>query len=184
MDDSLEKFMTQPSCQPCTLEQSGVHLLEKSDQVLFDSVNSKSQRSQTLLTHFYQLSNSDKKLESKEIKIETASVERLSDMCKPSIDLFASTSNKNNLRLCLTTSGLKEVDFKIVNSFCQKFSVILLDKVTQNTTHLIVKVDEKNRTCRTFKYLQAIVNCVSIVSVKWLQDCLQRNEILNEVSFY
>lgn len=79
------------------------------------------------------------------------------------------------------TSGLKDADFRLAKAFCEKFPVILQDKLTVESTHLIVRTDSENRTCRTFKYLQAIVNNLYIVSVNWMMECLRLGYIVSEV---
>lgn len=100
-----------------------------------------------------------------------------------SVDLFCSDSMTSTTAcVYMTTSGLKEADNRIVKLFCEKFSAVLLDKLTDKSTHLVVKTDATNQTSRTFKYLQAIVNCIRIVSINWLYECLRQGCMVNEVS--
>lgn len=112
-----------------------------------------------------------------------ADVERKEESDKISIELFNSAvSNSLSFEsVHLTTSGLKDVDTKIIKNFCNKFSASYFDKLTDKTTHLVVKTDLKNRTARTFKYLQAIVSGIRIVSMRWIEECLSKDKIVNEV---
>lgn len=105
------------------------------------------------------------------------------DIKKSSMELFSSimSGSQSSVQLHLTTSGLKESDTKIIKDFCARFCTFYADKLTSKTTHLIVKPDETNQANRTFKYLQAIVNCIRIVSLQWIYDCLAQNKILSEV---
>lgn len=112
-----------------------------------------------------------------------AEASALSKISTKSVDLFNSDSMISiGSTIHLTTSGLKDADNRIVKLFCDKFSAVLLDKLTDKSTHLIVKTDERNQTSRTFKYLQAIVNCFRIVSVSWLCECLRQGSVVDEVS--
>ena len=53
----------------------------------------------------------------------------------------------------------------------------------ERVTHLIVQVDDKNRTQRTLKFLNALACGKWIVSVGWVQQCAEENRFVDEEPF-
>ncbi|XP_065206912.1 titin homolog isoform X2 [Planococcus citri] len=113
-------------------------------------------------------------------KIEDFDREKVSmELFNSSVSLLSSACDQ----IQIATSGLKEPDLRIIREFCEKFSATYVDKLTEKSTHLIVKTNHKNRAARTFKYLQAIVSEIRIVSMKWIHECLTKEKIINEEKF-
>lgn len=109
------------------------------------------------------------------------------DSGKVSVELLNSDVLSNSTSfdsIHVSTSGLKEPDLKMITKFCEKFGAIYSDKLNDKSTHLVVKIDENNKAARTFKFLQAIVSGVRIVSMNWVRECLTKNKIVSEVSVY
>lgn len=149
---------------------------------IFDSHDCRTRKNETSNLNTDQEMVKTKNVHSYSVNVitETSASSKISTK---SLDLFNSDSMiSTGSTIHLTTSGLKDADNRIVKLFCDKFSAVLLDKLTEKSTHLIVKTDEMNQTSRTFKYLQAIVNCLRIVSVSWLCECLRQGSIVDEVS--
>lgn len=101
------------------------------------------------------------------------------ELFNSSVSVFSPASEK----IFIATSGLKEPDVNIIKEFCKKFSATYVDKLTDESTHLVVKTNNKNRSARTFKYLQAIVSRIRIVSMKWIHECLTKEKLVNEVMY-
>lgn len=157
---------------------------ENDDQVFFDDTNASVQKSM-MNSHLINLSQSRKP----PLPLPHLSTSEASDIVqKSSLDLFNSSTAVSSVQalpaVALVITGLKDADVRLVKLFCQRFSVSLLDRISSETTHLVVKTDRKNRTARTFKYLQAIVNSICVIPIEWVQACIDANEILNEVSFH
>lgn len=157
---------------------------DKNDQIFLDTTNSRNQKCPP--TSLSLINYSQSPLPS--VPVPDLPASEISDTVQtPILGLFNSTaasSVRASPSLALVITGLKDADVKLVKLFCQRFSVSLLDRITLGTTHLIVKTDRNSRTARTFKYLQAIVNSICVISIEWVQACIDTNEILNEVSFH
>ncbi|CAL4142129.1 unnamed protein product, partial [Meganyctiphanes norvegica] len=80
-------------------------------------------------------------------------------------------------------TGLTSAELTVVNKFIVSLAPpgTSVKKVwSSEVTHVIVKPDEDGQAQRTLKYLYGVAASRWIVSFKWIQDCLSRNNILNE----
>lgn len=62
--------------------------------------------------------------------------------------------------------------------------ICIADCVDEHTTHLIIGKEEKSLLCPlTTKLFQSIARHLFIVSPRWINDCLQEKNILDELNY-
>lgn len=95
------------------------------------------------------------------------------------------TPVKQKRDICITCTRLNaEENVKLV-TMSDKYKITFSKQFSSKITHLVVAVDDKNRIKDlTMKYISAIANGIWIVSFLWVQDCLQHDRILSEVSCF
>ena len=67
---------------------------------------------------------------------------------------------------------------RILNQFCEKFSIVQRGAWSETSTHLVTKARIDNRADRTLKFLQAIINRKWIISINWIKECLNKNVLI------
>ncbi|XP_008111383.1 breast cancer type 1 susceptibility protein isoform X2 [Anolis carolinensis] len=89
-------------------------------------------------------------------------------------------SKKN---MSLVASGLNQGELRLVQQFVRKTKSSWSNKMTEETTHVIMKTDE-DRVCeRTLKYFLGIAAQKWVVSYQWIEQSLQAERLLNEEDF-
>ncbi|XP_067326200.1 breast cancer type 1 susceptibility protein isoform X2 [Anolis sagrei] len=89
-------------------------------------------------------------------------------------------SKKN---MSLVASGLNQGELRLVQRFVRKTESTWSNKMTEETTHVIMKTDE-DRVCeRTLKYFLGIAAQKWVVSYQWIEQSLQAERVLNEEDF-
>ncbi|KAJ8721461.1 hypothetical protein PYW07_002236 [Mythimna separata] len=89
----------------------------------------------------------------------------------------------NNRRYCLAASCLTSSEISKVKALCADRKWRHVDKYSKDITHLIVGVDEENKSQRSVKYMCALAASKWIVSFDWVKQCLLAKEIVNEEPF-
>uniref|UniRef100_A0A2A4JFY2 RING-type E3 ubiquitin transferase BRCA1 n=1 Tax=Heliothis virescens TaxID=7102 RepID=A0A2A4JFY2_HELVI len=88
-----------------------------------------------------------------------------------------------NRKYCLAGSCLTTSEIARVKILCNEHKWSYVEKYTKDITHLIVGVDEENKSQRSVKYMCALAASKWIVSFEWVKKCLQTKEIVNEEHF-
>ncbi|KAJ8672299.1 hypothetical protein QAD02_003558, partial [Eretmocerus hayati] len=84
-------------------------------------------------------------------------------------------------RIVLVCSCLRSDDFGRIQLFVERFNAELQSSFSMDTTHVIFRVDPKTKAGqKTFKYVQGIGYKKYVVSVQWIEDCLEQNMIIDE----
>merc|ERR1719273_841418 len=86
--------------------------------------------------------------------------------------------------MVVVCSGLKTTrDRLMYKNFIKKFGLKEKNAIDKNVTHLVVSVNPQNCADRTLKFLQAITNKCWIISLTWVQECLNQNTLFIPESF-
>lgn len=80
--------------------------------------------------------------------------------------------------IVILSSGLNSVASKSLAVVTAKLGGIVEKSFTDAVTHLVVSTDDNGMASRTFKYLEAILRGISIVSVDWLAKSLKAGKYL------
>lgn len=84
--------------------------------------------------------------------------------------------------ICIACTRLSKEENLLVVELTRKFNLLYSNKFTNEVTHMVVSVDERNRARdHTMKYISAIVNAIWIVSFAWIQECLMYEKLMPEV---
>lgn len=68
-----------------------------------------------------------------------------------------------------------------LKEFCSKFSIELSNAVDEHTTHLITDEEGETLVCPlSKKVIQAVARHMYIVTYRWIDACLNANQIINE----
>ncbi|CAH2076531.1 unnamed protein product, partial [Iphiclides podalirius] len=86
-------------------------------------------------------------------------------------------------KLCIAGSCLTPIEAAKLKLFCKEKGWSYVEKYTRDLTHLVVGVDEENRSQRSVKYMCALAAGKWIVSYAWVEKCLQSQTILPEEPF-
>lgn len=70
-----------------------------------------------------------------------------------------------------------------MESWVNRVDVDLVKVFSDKVTHLIVQSDEEKRTQRTLKFLYAVASRKWIVSVGWVQQCINESRFVDEEPF-
>ncbi|XP_026752136.2 putative uncharacterized protein DDB_G0282133 [Galleria mellonella] len=89
----------------------------------------------------------------------------------------------NNIDNCLAGSCLSPVELAKVKLLCRQYNWKYTDKYIKDLTHLVVGVDEENRSQRSVKYMCALAASKWIVSFQWVDSCLKNNKIVKEEQY-
>ncbi|XP_059046426.1 breast cancer type 1 susceptibility protein homolog [Achroia grisella] len=97
--------------------------------------------------------------------------------------LISRNIKNNNMNNCLAGSCLNPVELTKVKLLCRQYNWQYTDKYTKDLTHLVVGVDDENRSQRSVKYMCALAASKWIVSFEWVQNCLKSNQIVKEEQY-
>ncbi|KAM3964255.1 uncharacterized protein ACR2FA_001742 [Aphomia sociella] len=86
----------------------------------------------------------------------------------------------NETSNCLAGSCLNPSELAKLKLLCRQYNWKYSDKYTQDITHLVVGVDEENKSQRSVKYMCALAASKWIVSFEWVESCLKTNKIVKE----
>ncbi|XP_052739512.1 metacaspase-2 isoform X2 [Bicyclus anynana] len=86
-------------------------------------------------------------------------------------------------KLCVACTCLSSVEQNAVKQLCLQRNWMFAEKYTKNVTHLVVGVDEENKSQRSVKYVCALAASKWIVTFEWVEKCLQTKAFVNEEPF-
>lgn len=84
--------------------------------------------------------------------------------------------------LCFVCSGLHTGLTARVKALAKLLGAEFSNKFEPHTTHLVVKASDNMMADKTLKYLSAVVKKKWIVSIAWINACLQARKLVPEVS--
>lgn len=87
-------------------------------------------------------------------------------------------------KLCFVCSGLHTGLITRVKTLSKLLGAEFSNKFEPHTTHLVVKASDNMMADKTLKYLSAVVKKKWIVSIAWVDACLQAGKLVPEVSHY
>nr|XP_026487764.1 breast cancer type 1 susceptibility protein homolog isoform X1 [Vanessa tameamea] len=90
---------------------------------------------------------------------------------------------KRPVKLCVGGSCLSSSEHANLKLLCLRRNWTFVDKYCKELTHLVVGVDEENKSQRSVKYMCALAGAKWIVSYEWVEKCLQTNSIVDEEPF-
>ncbi|XP_020651752.3 breast cancer type 1 susceptibility protein [Pogona vitticeps] len=90
------------------------------------------------------------------------------------------TSKRN---MSLVASGLNQGELRVVQRFARKTESVWSNKITEETTHVVMKTDEDLVCERTLKYFLGIAGQKWVVSYQWIEQSLKAGKVLNEEDF-
>jgi len=85
-------------------------------------------------------------------------------------------------KLCFVCSGLQTGLIARVKALSKLLGAEFSSKFEPHTTHLVVKASGTMMADKTLKYLSAVVKKTWIVSIDWVNACLQARKLVPEVS--
>lgn len=117
--------------------------------------------------------------------MKTKSTSRTSTTCLDLEPLNTSPTfqdhDQERRKLSFVCSGLSSLQIQMVKNLCELVDADFVGRFNSDATHVIVKVvGQRNTAEKTLKYLQGIAYGKWIVSIDWVNDSLQRKELLNE----
>lgn len=86
-------------------------------------------------------------------------------------------------KLCFVCSGLQVGLIARVKALSKLLGAEFSSKFEPHTTHLVVKAADTMLADKTLKYLSAVVKKTWIVSIAWVNACLQARKLVPEVSY-
>jgi len=84
-------------------------------------------------------------------------------------------------KLCFVCSGLHTGLIARVKALSKLLGAEFSSKFEPHTTHLVVKASDTMMADKTLKYLSAVVKKTWIVSIAWVNACLQARKLVPEV---
>jgi hypothetical protein len=102
----------------------------------------------------------------------------------PQPSLQVSTHRPPPRKLCFVCSGLHTGLIARVKALSKLLGAEFSNKFESHTTHLVVKASDTMMADKTLKYLLAVVKKKWIVSVAWVNACLQARKLVPEVSHH
>ncbi|XP_062983495.1 breast cancer type 1 susceptibility protein [Elgaria multicarinata webbii] len=90
------------------------------------------------------------------------------------------TSKRN---MSLVASGLNQGELRLAQKFVGKTQSIWSNKITAETTHVVMKTDEDLVCERTLKYFLGIAAQKWVVSYQWIEQSLKAGTVLHEGDF-
>ncbi|KAK9396720.1 breast cancer type 1 susceptibility protein [Crotalus adamanteus] len=97
--------------------------------------------------------------------------------------------NRKNLlwtggqKMSLVASGLNQSELQLVRKFAKKTESTWSNKITEETTHVIIKTDEDLVCERTLKYFIGIAAQKWVLSYQWIIQSLEAGRVLKEEDF-
>ncbi|CAH0714439.1 unnamed protein product, partial [Brenthis ino] len=86
-------------------------------------------------------------------------------------------------KLCIAGSCLTIDEQANLRLLCSQRKWTFVDKYIKELTHLVVGVDEENKSQRSVKYMCALAGAKWIVSYTWVERCLETNSVVDEEAF-
>ncbi|KAE8575559.1 hypothetical protein XENTR_v10003876 [Xenopus tropicalis] len=90
-------------------------------------------------------------------------------------------SSRRNLSF--VASGLNQSELAVVQRFSRTTQSILSTRITDSTTHVIMKTDAELVCERTLKYFQGIAGRKWVVSYEWVVQSFKEGQVLDEYDF-
>ncbi|CAB3247848.1 unnamed protein product [Arctia plantaginis] len=167
---------------PLTITKFADHIIHKSTPVArkslnFDNENEDNDPEQTLC------STSDiiaKTTQEKEIMSKAFESTPTTPAARP---LLARNMSKAIKKFCLAASRLTSDEISKVKIVCAQLKWKYVDNYTKDITHLVVSVDEENKSQRSVKYMCALADSKWIVSFAWIERCLRTKSAVDEEYF-
>ncbi|KAJ3669021.1 hypothetical protein LUZ60_010971 [Juncus effusus] len=104
---------------------------------------------------------------------------------KETIQTETSVQNKKN-KFVLFCSALSEHEKDLVNEFATQNGAIIIDRWRNDATHIITS-DSTTFSCRrirrTNEVMMAILHGIWIVTIEWIEACLENESLVSEESF-
>ncbi|CAF3360348.1 unnamed protein product [Rotaria sp. Silwood1] len=98
-------------------------------------------------------------------------------------NLSLSKSHKSLRTLVLVCSSLTRQQTSQVELFCSRFSARLSNQIDETTTHLIASEVEQRVCCLTKKVFFAVAYHQYVIGYQWIEECLNKQCLLNEDSY-
>jgi hypothetical protein len=117
----------------------------------------------------------------------SAKISTPADVSKPALpqpSLQISTHRPPPRKLCFVCSGLHAELVVRVKALSKLLGAEFSNKFESHTTPLVVKASDTMMADKTLQYLLAVVKKKWIVSVAWVNACLQARKLVPEVSHY
>ncbi|XP_065711988.2 breast cancer type 1 susceptibility protein isoform X2 [Patagioenas fasciata] len=95
----------------------------------------------------------------------------------------ASPVGTNRKEMSIVASGLTQSEHVVVQKFARKTGSTLSNRITEGTTHVIMKTDKELVCERTLKYFLGIAGRKWVVSYQWVIQSFKEGRILDEESF-
>ncbi|NXG89761.1 BRCA1 protein, partial [Stercorarius parasiticus] len=89
----------------------------------------------------------------------------------------------NRKEMSIVASGLNQNEHLIVQKFARKTHSALSNRITEETTHVIMKTDTELVCERTLKYFLGIAGRKWVVSYQWVIQSFKEGKILDEENF-
>ncbi|NXJ69677.1 BRCA1 protein, partial [Rostratula benghalensis] len=89
----------------------------------------------------------------------------------------------NRKEMSLVASGLNQSEHLVVQKFARKTHSALSARITEETTHVIMKTDKELVCERTLKYFLGIAGRKWVVSYQWVIQSFKEGRILDEENF-
>ncbi|XP_014814683.1 PREDICTED: breast cancer type 1 susceptibility protein isoform X2 [Calidris pugnax] len=89
----------------------------------------------------------------------------------------------NRKEMSIVASGLNQSEHLVVQKFARKTHSTLSNRVTEETTHVIMKTDKELVCERTLKYFLGIAGRKWVVSYQWVIQSFKEGRILDEENF-
>nr|AAI70141.1 Breast and ovarian cancer susceptibility protein [Xenopus laevis] len=96
---------------------------------------------------------------------------------------FKSPVVSSRRNLSFVASGLNQCEMALVQRFSKTTQSILSSRITDSTTHVIMKTDAELVCERTLKYFQGIASRKWVVSYEWVVQSFREGQILDEYDF-
>ncbi|CAH2108340.1 unnamed protein product [Euphydryas editha] len=96
---------------------------------------------------------------------------------------YTGKNRQKAVKLCVGGSCLSSSELANLRLLCIQRNWTYLDKYSKELTHLVVGVDEENKSQRSVKYMCALAASKWIVSYKWVEKCLQTKDYVDEEPF-
>lgn len=95
----------------------------------------------------------------------------------------ALTAEFSSKKPCITCSRLSKNEVIAISSLTNKKLAVYSNNFGPNVTHVVVAVNEQNCVKNhTIKFVCAVAAGIWVVNFQWVQECLKRNCIVDEVN--
>ncbi|XP_050530449.1 uncharacterized protein LOC126899512 [Daktulosphaira vitifoliae] len=95
-----------------------------------------------------------------------------------------SSKKSRNKLMVLSYSNLDtENELNVLRNFMSIFNIFINPSWDDNITHLVVKTNDDGTSPRTKKCMNALLSNRAIVTLKWVEDCVNTKTLLPEVNY-